>query len=144
MYVDLDNILYNAVKNLKFDEIQDLDSHKISELRGRVLNVFYKKYELREYSGGFVVLKRSTGDVIRDQFYNILTLNQVLIDIAKKVQPFYGLKKEVKKLPSEREFTRYMKQRGIPKNSQVRSRLYQEWIFAHKDEQIKQASEYWF
>jgi len=144
MYDDLSDFLYRAVKDLKFDEILELDKNKISDLKDQVLNIFSKNYELKEYSGESVVTERSTGKVVRDQFYNALTLNQVLNKIAKKVQPFYGLEKEVKKIPSEQEFTRYMRRSGISKKSQLRGRLYQEWIFAHKDEKVKQASEYWF
>lgn len=144
MYTKHDDYLYRAVYDLKFDEILHLDRKNISELRERVLEIFNKEYDLKEYSGKLVVSERNSGKIVRDQFYNTVTVKQAITKIAKKVQPFYGMKHEVKNLPSEHEFTKYMKKNGIPKNSQLRISLYREWIQARKDEQVKQTSDYWF
>ena len=144
MYINLADILFRAVKKLEFGNVLELDKEAIFNLRDRILKIFYKNFELKEYSGELVVSDRNTGEVVRDKYYNTLSLNQVLNRIAKKIHPMMGLEKEMQNLASEQDFTRYMKKTGIPKNSQLRSKLYKEWIHVHKDEQVKQASEYWF
>lgn len=144
MYVNLADILFRAVKNLKFSAVLNLDNKKIFELRNQVLKIFYKNYELRDYSGELVIADRSTGEIVRDQFFNTLSLSQVLNLIAKKVYPVMVLEKEVQSLPSEQAFTKLMRKSGIPKHSSIRRELFQEWVHAHQDDQVRQASEYWY
>lgn len=144
IYENLADLLFQAVKSLEFGSALELDNDETYELRDQVLSVFYENYELIDYSGELVVSDRRTGEIVRDQFLNTLSLKEVLKKIAKKIQPLMDLEKEVIKLPTKSEFSKYMRKSGIPKHSQIRSRLLMEWIHAHKDEQIMQTSEYWY
>ncbi len=144
MYVNLGDLLLQAVKSLEFGSVLAINKEEVFGLRDKILKIFYKNYELRDYSGELVIADRITGEIVRDRFYNTLSLCQVLKKIAKQVYPLLGLEKEVRCLPSEQEFTRYMRKSGISKNSPVRRKLFQEWVHAHQNNQVRRASEYWF
>lgn len=134
--------LMNAVKNLNFNST--LDNNTLFEKREMVLKRFFQNYELEDYSGHLAVKEKDSGTIIRDRFFNVLSLNQVIYKIAKEIFPFIGSEDEIKDLPNEKELIRYMKNHGISKHSNLRKKLHQEWILAHRDEKIKESSEYWF
>lgn len=133
--------ILTAVKKLNLSST--FDNASLLEKRDKVLGLFFQNYELEDNIGHLAVKEKNTGRIVRDRFYNALSLNQVIYKIAKELYPVLGSEDEVKSLPDEKELIRYMKSHGISKHSKLRQKLHDEWVLAHQDEKIRQSSEYW-